>query len=744
MSIKSIRIKNLLSFDDFMIKDFKDINCIIGRNNVGKSNVIKLIDFYYKSLIGESYHTLKLHDNYSNHGEITIVYDTSRLESVIRTNRERSSYQRHIYKTMFKSELSQWSDSINKGEKKEYFSLTLKLHKNNSISWSDSDKNVREIIHRIYPFFSIDTRRLDLYNWQYLWGVVTKLKFLNTKTLSREKIVNFIDNNVSKKSNSYKDYVDAINSITKTLPYNYQEKLLSYIRVGLEGQTFNINGLDLDTQSDGTNSHRFLEIFLNLIITLTRREFITPTIFIDEPELGMHPMKCEELIYNLSNIYRRFKSESPKWEKGKYKTPYPTIIFTTHSPSILKTVVKQFNQIDEHKVFHFTSTRNGNTVCSTMNSYFDDNRFVNVFNDNEARLFFSNFILFVEGETELELFGNLSFKSIFPILNRVDIYKTNEVMLNAIKPSNSNVHIPYLILYDADKMLSINTSNGSIDFLSKEVNLHEITSKYKKSVWGSKNFNYYKRLNSILRIDGVKNDFNNNKTSFINFKVDSFIERINNIITKSERIKVAPTTIEGYLINKNSFKIFIKWIIYEFYDNVSVGIKGDPNRVIDSWRAKNIDSGNLTRCFNTLFNGSKVVHDISGENLIFIELVKLKYIKKVFSEIVKSKLSQEDKLILARVLFEGKSDTLCSKDNKNYTRFIDKSFRDLVTSVKESLIDKLPFGGSKTGGWVSKFLDFSIAELKQSSMNKSELEYNFKSAFPELCSIIEEVSSSID
>ena len=50
MSISRIKITNLLSFDFIEIKDFKDINCIVGMNNAGKSNFLKLILFFYDKL----------------------------------------------------------------------------------------------------------------------------------------------------------------------------------------------------------------------------------------------------------------------------------------------------------------------------------------------------------------------------------------------------------------------------------------------------------------------------------------------------------------------------------------------------------------------------------------------------------------------------------------------------------------------------------------------------------------------
>ncbi|EOU9953935.1 AAA family ATPase, partial [Escherichia coli] len=53
MAIYSIRIKNLLSFDDAFISEIKDINCIVGKNNVGKSNLLKIIKYFYAKLNNE-------------------------------------------------------------------------------------------------------------------------------------------------------------------------------------------------------------------------------------------------------------------------------------------------------------------------------------------------------------------------------------------------------------------------------------------------------------------------------------------------------------------------------------------------------------------------------------------------------------------------------------------------------------------------------------------------------------------
>ena len=363
MGIKSIRIKNLLSFDDVLINEIKDINCIIGQNNAGKSNLLSLINYFYDKLEDKQVIPPKLFSSYSTLGSISITFDTTRLRQVV-TSKQDNPYLKHIYNVFFKNEpieiVKMFSMVIpcRNRDKQSLFELTLTINSDDSIGWSNGNKDVREILSRVFPFFAIETRRIDLYDWDKLWRLISKLKFLNTKNLKNEEIIEFIDSKVSSKSNSYRDYVNKIEGITTTSPYSYQEKVLNYVKVGLEGHTFNIDGEELLLQSDGTNSHKYLELFINLMIALTRREFITPTLYIDEPEIGLHPKRNEELIHQLYDVYKSFKKTKDEREVGKYKTPYPNIIFATHSPNIVKYIIRLFRNKDEHQILHFTK-KNG-------------------------------------------------------------------------------------------------------------------------------------------------------------------------------------------------------------------------------------------------------------------------------------------------------------------------------------------------------------------------------------------------
>ncbi|OCH62916.1 hypothetical protein A6D98_04015 [Aliivibrio fischeri] len=748
MAIKSIRIKNLLSFDDFSLSDIKDINCIVGRNNVGKTNLLNIIDYFYSKLDNEVVVPPSLFSNYSPIGTITITYDTTKIKQVVSSNKNKSDYQKYIYRSLFKSEHEDSFGYLMRKSKikqnKYQYTLTLTINKNGAIYWSDNDPNVRSIIKRVFPFYSVNTRKLDLYDWSKLWNIVSQLKFLKATNLNKNEHVDYIDSKISPKSGSYRDYIEKITSITKTSPYDYQELILNYIKVGLDGHTFNIDGQNLDSQSDGTNSHKYLELFLSLMIALTRREYIYPTVYVDEPEIGLHPKRNEKLIKDLHDIYDSYKSRSVEKEIGKYKTPNPTIIFSTHSPNIVKMVIKLFNSADEHKIIQF-SMANGSTNLKTINSYYNDKRFLNVFSDNEARLFFSQYILFVEGETELEIFGNSRLSDKFPKIRNIDIYRTNEVMLKAINPTNSNLAIPYLILYDADKMISIDHTNGAIHFKSREVNLFELKETLRFSIFGSERYKSNKSIDGVLYHHEKPKDLIESKASFKIFKYNKFIDRVNKITVSKSNKYITSTTIEGSLINENSLILLIKWILFEFKNNTHIGGKGDVIRRTSGLIRAFENNGNVRSTYlgihaKPIFRGELLV-----EHKKFSVNIKRRYIKSVLEELKSKNYTKEELITIFRLLFEGKTDTLISTSNKGYEN-LSSELRSSVDIFRDNYLKNFPCSFSKTGGWVTSFLDYSIMymERMEAKDEKNSFLSQFRFYYPELYDIISHVSNSIE
>jgi predicted ATP-dependent endonuclease of OLD family len=693
LSIKSIKIKNLLSFDELIINDIKDINCIIGKNNSGKSNLLKLIRFFYNRLEDKRELPPKLNSEYSSHGSITIIYNITRIKSIVTSERVKDSildledhsnsgkfkFFKHIYNVLLKKEHNSTVE------------LTLKINSNDSIEWSISDKRILNIINYLYPFFEIDTRHIDLYDWDKLWFLISKLKSFNIEKLEKKEIIDFFDNQISNSSTEYSDYIKRIESITTTSKYSYREKVLNYVKVGLEGQTFLIDENELSTQSDGTNSHRFIEIFLNLLISLTRREYISPFVYVDEPEIGLHPKKNEVLIYNLYNIYNSF---------NKSKTPYPKIIFATHSPNIVKQVIKLFDK--EQQILHFSKDINTNTKVQKMNSHYQDSRFLNIFNDNEARLFFSNFILFVEGETELEIFSNKELICIFPFLNDIDIYSTNDVALKYLNPAYANTSIPYLVLYDADKFIEYNFKTNKFMIRNKTLNFKKIQQAYNKSYFGSKRYYYYQMLkNTITYSNEFTAEFDRN-LYLKNINLDILMHEFNIKFLNQLNIFSNKTTIEEVLINEKTLSDLYKWLIKEYLT---------INMDIPFSQRKKIKKNNITRI--------KLLRD---------------YIKNNF-------MLEKDRLTLFLLIFNGKTNTLISTDNVNYKTYIDDDFKTKVDYVKKNL-DPLQKYFTKTSGWATNFLNFKIRQLIKSH-NKDNLIKEFKKNFEELYAIINNIKKML-
>ena len=588
MSIKSIKIKNLLSFDELIIDDFEDINCIIGKNNTGKSNLLKLIKFFYNKLDGKREFPPELNSKYSAFGTITIVYDMSRIYHIVSSPKIlKTNFFKGIHNLFFHGDKDYITNRQTKKEDiihtQSYLELTLKINSNDSVEWSIKDRKVLKTINYLYPFFDIEARHINLYDWNNLWFLISRLKSFNVNELKEDKLIDFLDEQISEKSRSYRTNIEKIQTITKTSKYSYREKVLNYIKVGLKGHTFQIENQDLKIQSDGTNSHKFIEIFLDLFISLSRTEYIEPIVYVDEPEIGLHPKRNEELIYHIYDVYQSFKKTKEKQEKGKYKTPYPKIIFATHSPNIVKQVIKLFEK--NQQILHFSKKKDENTLVKKMNSQYDD-KFLNIFNDNEARLFFSTFILFVEGATEVEIFSNRKLLNKFPILKEIDVYgDSNNVLTAEINPSKRNNSIPYLFLFDADKFYNFENINNlkKMSFKNTNVNLYILPKatndkfindkilfemqKYKRG-YNKKYFvieEAYKVLDKLDKNEDISSfKFNTISHRLEKEKLNSFQENLT-IYLDTKQIKYVKTTIEEVLISQESKELFYQWLKEKYY-----------------------------------------------------------------------------------------------------------------------------------------------------------------------------------
>ncbi|WP_409424612.1 hypothetical protein [Pseudoalteromonas sp. RW-H-Ap-1] len=116
---------------------------------------------------------------------------------------------------------------------------------------------------------------------------------------------------------------------------------------------------------------------------------------------------------------------------------------------------------------------------------------------------------------------------LFPRLRLVDTYKTNKVMLNSINPRSANVAIPYLVIYDADKLLKYDFPKSTLTFRNDTVDLYELAKPYKFSIYGSKKYTQGANIKYLISHDKNEKNSNEDKTDYEIFKYNEFIKRIN-------------------------------------------------------------------------------------------------------------------------------------------------------------------------------------------------------------------------
>ena len=555
MTIKTIKIKNILSFDFLELKKINSVNAVIGKNNTGKSNLLKAIKFFYSQLESKRVLPPELNSNYSTFGEIEIEYDLTRIRRIVQSKNS-NVFFKHIYTSMFFDDF--WQE--NTSSYGDSLKLKLIIHSNGKIEWSEKNKDILKIINYLYPFFDIDARHIDLHNWDNLWILISKIKSFKVAQVKSNEISEAIDSLLCNESLEFVRFIEKIETEIKIKKYTPREKLISLIKASLPGDSFYSSGDSQMIQSDGTNSFNYIDIALKLLIIITRREYISPFIYIDEPEVGLHPKKSELLINNLYDIVSTSQIST---NNKKINTPLPTIFFATHSPNIIKEIIKNFKE--NQTIFYFNKNVKNNTTNNILNSKYDQLKFINKFSDNEARLFFSNYILFVEGATELELFGNANLKTLFPILRDIDIYQNNDnTLTEAINPSSTHAAIPFLYIYDTDKAFTFKNNYLYLNKTSSTVNLHE-SELYKEVEYYSKGYSndYKKRLSQLNKVlSFIKIPFNVDLTHVFmrNRRAFNTMREIIQEYLLDKRVILLDDTIEGVLICNESKEIFYKWL----------------------------------------------------------------------------------------------------------------------------------------------------------------------------------------
>lgn len=448
MPLSRIIINNFKSIKKCNIA-LSDLNILIGENGTGKTSFLEAISYFYDNLTGSSVsdQVFDKNNHYSNEMNITLVFDFSQFVKISKANSdivipgiiEDHPADAKKYSGYYRKIISMAAEAPG-------FILSVRLSqvKGLPIRWNYSYAD-RQIFKSLFPIFYIDTRNLDLTEWGYIWDVLGELgKVSNIERDNiREKISEILLDQSREISKKIKGIVEIFNSaevsIKRATPKDYAKELT---KVFFSGEIIQQGGKNLKYFSTGTNSVKYIELLIKSIEAISKAKLKEPIVLFDEPEIGLHTHYLNELSEAVLDVNSRL-----------------CLILSTHSSRLIKNIiqasetaalfsvrlVEKCTNIQRMKKFpQYSPTSKYRVADDHINSYF------------------SRGILFVEGETELELFSNPYLRALFPKIKQVDVFKavSDRPVMDIMNPSKLHTTTPYICLIDMDKAISFNlTSN---------------------------------------------------------------------------------------------------------------------------------------------------------------------------------------------------------------------------------------------------------------------------------------------
>ncbi|MBP5368393.1 MAG: AAA family ATPase [Bacteroidales bacterium] len=325
MKLKKLRIENFRGYKDVTI-NFSDFNCIVGKNDVGKSTIFKALEkfFDYRSDIDEyDYYGIFEKNDFPNKEkypvDITVTIESpSELLPFAEKGNEpnfltvKKSYaksptsQKYKYcyyiivdRTFFGENFSEYIAESNRQIKKDFSVADYKIRKG-------------EVVELLDNAVSIPVNAIRPFELSKLFGYLPKFKFLTSETplpeiqeLYIKKVLSLEFDNLSEKINGL-TFSDENN-----LRFNSDSISLSNGIMSAIGN----KEIPLENRGEGFQ----LEIRNSIFQKLSELDTNGDIIFaFEEPEAHLHPEKQEE-------AYEMLKKLTPQYQ----------VMITTHSPTIV-------------------------------------------------------------------------------------------------------------------------------------------------------------------------------------------------------------------------------------------------------------------------------------------------------------------------------------------------------------------------------------------------------------------------
>jgi|GEM_PF-537649 len=543
MGIKLINIRNFKSLQDITLdfdRNFYDIQCIIGKNGTGKSNILDAINYFYKMSQNDFLPTENYTDSYNKYiqsMQIEFLYD---LDILVRLNS--NNYLDTIIKDLIPY------------VKNNKILLRFTQYKDGKVEWYPPEKDIRKNLSKLFPIYMIDTRFITLEDWSVIWDIISELSISNIRTNDVEinnKLDDILDEIYGKKCSKSLNKIESIfNNENITInKNNYNERFKNALYTRFGGSEFLSNSNKIDYYSDGTNSLKYIKMIVQLASLLSDTGWKNPLLIIDEPEIGLHPQYIDELVECFYQC----------------KNSRVNILLTTHSANLVTSLIKIQLKVGLRRLFiksNYTKLEKIRDLVEQNDKFLISNK--------ETECYFANGILFVEGTTEMQLFQYPRLRELFNFIKYVKFFScdSNDASLRLISPNNNKYNLPYIVLVDMDKIIKY--SIKSKKFSPKPNNT--INPLYSNEILKSQKLLYYnlKKQRKLLTHNTYqflmkslrKCTFEQNEALFWldNYIYYNLKTSIKNYCLKYNVYPVN-TTIEGCIINDVNYNIVKTWFV---------------------------------------------------------------------------------------------------------------------------------------------------------------------------------------
>jgi putative ATP-dependent endonuclease of OLD family len=393
MKIKKLEIKNYRNLDGVVINFDDDCNFIVGENNLGKSNILWLLNTIF------SYRSFKAEDFKKQDSSIE-VHLQLKLDDI----------ELGVFQDLFDSADYHLINIVAKQENIDENIVFLHKETNSSIPSS---------LVRCINFVHYDSLRNPIaeINFDKGKGVGKFLSLIVSRYVEVNKIsnTNIVDRKI------VEDLLAAINNRTSKIKFFKDHKIAASSEENIETLLLRLITLkDANGESLAKAGYGIQFLILVTLSILEQIQFITQqrrdravfenpankeraislVLGLDEPEIHLHPYMQRSLVKYLNGVVNNTNKEFMELIKEMFGIDkfIGQIIVVTHSPSVLLDDYKQIVRL--FSVKNVLKTMSGSELVLDRN--IEKHIYLHFPFIKEA--FFSRCVIFVEGDTEFASF----------------------------------------------------------------------------------------------------------------------------------------------------------------------------------------------------------------------------------------------------------------------------------------------------------------------------------------------------